>query len=68
MDWGGWKEASMINHYRGFVGDPTGEQTARLEGTSDEITHVTGGGEDVLTALQEADITDEQMAQIVKNL
>ena len=68
MDWGGWKEANMINHYRGFVGDPTGEQTARLEGTSDEITNVTGNGEDVLTALQEADITDEQMAQIVKNL
>lgn len=68
MDWGGWKDADMINHYRGFVGDPSGKARDQLEGSSDEITNVTSGGEDVLSALQQADITDEQMAQIVKNL
>jgi len=68
MDWGGWEDAQMINHYRGFVGDPTGTEKEKLEGTSDEITNVTGGGADVLAALQEANISDQQMAQIVDNL
>lgn len=34
MDWGGWKHAEMIDHYRSFIGDPTGSERDKLEGNS----------------------------------
>jgi hypothetical protein len=32
MDWGGWKNPRMINHYRSFIGDPTGSERKKVEG------------------------------------
>jgi hypothetical protein len=31
MDWGGWKTREMIDHYRGFIGDPDGGQRTQYE-------------------------------------
>lgn len=69
MDWLGWENPGMYHDYRSFVGDPTGDEVAKVEGRSDENNVVTNSdGKDVLQALQAADISDEQMAQIVENL
>jgi len=66
QDWGGWAHSNMIDHYRGFIGDPSGSELAKLQGDSDQIQ--APGSKDVLKAIQEADLSDEQMAQIVSNL
>lgn len=66
QDWGGWSNPDMINHYRGFVGDPTGGEIDKLQGDSDQVQ--APGSKDMLKAIQEADLSDEQMAQIVSNL
>jgi integrase len=66
QDWGGWKNPDMIDHYRGFVGDPSGGELDKLEGNADDVK--APGNKDVLSAIQAADLSDEQMAQIVKNL
>jgi len=66
QDWGGWRNTDMINHYRGFVGDPTGGEIDKLQGDSDQVQ--APGSKDMLKAIQEADLSDEQMAQIVSNL
>jgi hypothetical protein len=66
QDWGGWKNPAMIDHYRGFVGDPTGDELDKLEGNADDVK--APGNKDVLSAIQQADLSDEQMAQIVQNL
>ena len=42
MDWAGWKTRDMIDHYRGFIGDPDGGQKSKYEeGRGDN-----GGGSD----------------------
>jgi hypothetical protein len=66
QDWGGWKNPAMIDHYRGFVGDPTGDELDKLEGNADDVK--APGSKDVLSAIQQADLSDKQMAQIVQNL
>lgn len=66
QDWGGWKNSDMIDHYRGFVGDPTGGEIDKLQGDSDQVQ--APDSKDMLKAIQDADLTDEQMAQIVSNL
>lgn len=32
QDWGGWESPEMINHYRSFIGDPTGSEREKVEG------------------------------------
>ncbi len=66
QDWGGWKSTNMIDKYRGFVGDPTGTELDKLRGDSDQVA--APGNKDVLDAIQAADLSDKQMAQIVSNL
>jgi integrase len=66
QDWGGWKNSQMLDHYRGFVGDPSGGELEKLEGNADDVK--APGSKDVLSAIQQADLSDEQMAQIVQNL
>jgi integrase len=66
QDWGGWADSGMIDHYRGFVGDPSGSELDKLEGNADDVK--APGSKDVLSAIQQADLSDEQMAQIVQNL
>jgi hypothetical protein len=56
----------MIDHYRGFVGDPSGTEIDKLQGDSDQVT--APGSEDILAAIQAADLTDKQMAQIINNI
>lgn len=43
MDWGGWKSRQMIDHYRGFVGDPNGSARDAYEGGPDSVD---GGSND----------------------
>lgn len=31
MDWGGWADAQMIEHYRDFIGDPEGTERKKYE-------------------------------------
>jgi hypothetical protein len=38
MDWGGWKNPQMINHYRSFIGDPTGSEREKVEGGGMDTT------------------------------
>lgn len=66
QDWGGWANSNMIDHYRGFVGDPSGDELDKLEGNSDQVA--APGSEDMLAAIQAADLTDKQMAQIINNI
>jgi hypothetical protein len=66
QDWGGWENSDMIDHYRGFVGDPSGGELDKLEGNADDVK--VPGNKDVLSAIQAADLSDKQMAQIVQNL
>lgn len=66
QDWGGWANTDMIDHYRGFVGDPSGTEIDKLQGDSDQVT--APGSADMLSAIQDADLTDEQMAQIINNI
>lgn len=66
QDWGGWKNSGMIDHYRGFVGDPTGGEIDKLQGDANQVQ--APDSKDMLKAIQDADLTDEQMAQIVSNL
>jgi hypothetical protein len=56
----------MIDHYRGFIGDPSGSELSKVEGDSDQVQ--APSSKDILKAIQDADLTDEQMAQIVSNL
>jgi hypothetical protein len=42
MDWGGWKSRDMIDHYRGFIGDPSGGQKSQYEEGRDD----NNGGDD----------------------
>lgn len=37
QDWAGWETIEMVNHYRGFVGDPDGTERGKYEdGRADE--------------------------------
>lgn len=36
MDWGGWSSREMIDHYRGYIGDPDGGQRAQYEEGRDD--------------------------------
>lgn len=38
MDWCGWKNPQMLNHYRGFVGDADGSQRESYNNGGDELS------------------------------
>lgn len=49
MDWFGWSDASMINRYRSFIGDPTGSERKKIE----------GGEQDTMTTLEKVEQLQE---------
>lgn len=47
MDWAGWKKSDMLDHYRGFIGDPDDTERDKYENGKGEDDSSDNGGADV---------------------